>query len=72
MVRLGCHGMLVSIMMGRYRLSSYMAKILTAVDQEGRKECFWGFDRIGQVAAHLGLEKPAAGDLAERGWKAML
>ncbi|KAK5194746.1 hypothetical protein LTR99_003248 [Exophiala xenobiotica] len=30
---------------------------LKAVDQEGREEYFWGFDHLGQLARHLGLEK---------------
>ncbi|KAK5390284.1 hypothetical protein LTR20_002995 [Exophiala xenobiotica] len=30
---------------------------LKAVNQEGREEYFWGFDHLGQLARHLGLEK---------------
>jgi len=42
----------------------------TAVNRKGEKESFWGFDHIGQVANHLGLEKPRAGK--EGGWRAVL
>jgi len=38
-----------------------------ATDREGKTETFWGVDHLGQVTAHLGLEKPNMG-----GWKAML
>ncbi|EOD48020.1 putative 2-hydroxychromene-2-carboxylate isomerase protein [Neofusicoccum parvum UCRNP2] len=38
-----------------------------ATNAEGETECFWGFDHLGQVTDHLGLERPTAG-----GWKAML
>ena len=43
-----------------------------ATDKEGKTECFWGFDHLGQVAAHLGLERPKGGSGEEGGWKAML
>jgi 2-hydroxychromene-2-carboxylate isomerase len=36
-------------------------------DREGKIECFWGVDHLGQVAEFLGIEKPTNG-----GWKAML
>lgn len=36
-------------------------------DGEGKEECFFGVDSLGQVAAFLGLEKPQ-----DRGWKALL
>jgi 2-hydroxychromene-2-carboxylate isomerase len=38
-----------------------------ATNGEGKTETFWGVDHLGQVTAHLGLEKPQIG-----GWKAML
>ncbi|KAI9718330.1 MAG: hypothetical protein M1828_006732 [Chrysothrix sp. TS-e1954] len=38
-----------------------------ATNREGQKECFWGFDHIGQVVMHLGLEREKL-----PGWKAML
>lgn len=43
-----------------------------ATDAEGRRECYWGFDHLGQVADHLGLERPRAGSTNEGGWRAML
>ncbi|MCJ1227559.1 hypothetical protein MMC12_004215 [Toensbergia leucococca] len=43
-----------------------------ATNAEGAKECFWGFDHIGQVAHHLGIEKPKDGSVDGGGWKAML
>ncbi|MCJ1247450.1 hypothetical protein MMC30_004664 [Trapelia coarctata] len=43
-----------------------------AINGEGKKEFYWGFDHIGQVADHLGLEKPQPGSAGEGGWKAML
>lgn len=39
----------------------------TATNSKGEKEGFWGFDHLGQVIDHLGLERPSSG-----GWKAML
>jgi len=39
-----------------------------ATDAEGREEAFWGFDHLGQVMAHLGLEKEGLGE----GARAML
>ena len=38
-----------------------------ATNGEGKTETFWGVDHLGQVTAHLGLEKPKSG-----GWKALL
>jgi 2-hydroxychromene-2-carboxylate isomerase len=38
-----------------------------ATNIEGKTETFWGVDHLGQVTAHLGLEKPKTG-----GWKALL
>ncbi|RMY22338.1 hypothetical protein D0865_16557, partial [Hortaea werneckii] len=32
-----------------------------ATDAEGRKEGFWGFDHLGQVVDHLGLERVGSG-----------
>lgn len=40
---------------------------IVATNSKGETEGFWGVDHIGQVAAHLGLEKPKMG-----GWKAVL
>jgi len=48
------------------------ADAFTAINVEGKKEFYWGFDHIGQVAAHLGLEKPQPGSAGEGGWKVML
>ena len=45
---------------------------LPATDCEGRTECYWGFDHIGQVAAHLGLDRPEKSTTKEDGWRAML
>ena len=42
-----------------------------ATDPAGKTECFWGFDHLAQVAAHLGLERPVGGNGGE-GWKAVL
>ena len=38
-----------------------------ATNSNGETEGFWGFDHLGQVADHLGLERPTNG-----GWKSML
>ncbi|KAI9877500.1 MAG: hypothetical protein M1830_003761 [Pleopsidium flavum] len=43
-----------------------------ATNADGKKECFWGFDHIGQVVAHLGLERPKPGSANEGGWRSML
>ncbi|MCJ1366304.1 hypothetical protein MMC16_005432 [Acarospora aff. strigata] len=43
-----------------------------ATNADGKKECYWGFDHIGQVVDHLGLERPKAGSASEGGWRAML
>jgi len=43
-----------------------------ATNGNGQTECYWGFDHLGQVCDHLGLEKPTAGSGGEGGWKAML
>jgi 2-hydroxychromene-2-carboxylate isomerase len=40
----------------------------SATNAKGEKESFWGFDHLGQVVEHLGLERPSN----NRGWKAML
>lgn len=39
----------------------------TATNAKGEKEGFWGFDHLGQVCDHLGLERPVSG-----GWKSLL
>ena len=41
--------------------------VVVATNSKGEKEGFWGFDHIGQMVDHLGLERPQTG-----GWKAML
>ena len=45
-----------------------------ATDTMGRTEVFFGFDHIGQVVAHLGLERPQqkGEDGGAEGWRAML
>ena len=43
-----------------------------AVDKAGEKETFWGFDHLGLVVDHLGLEKPAVGSKDEGGWKVLM
>ena len=43
-----------------------------ATNPKGETEGYWGFDHIGQVADHLGLERPKAGKKSEVGWRAML
>ena len=43
-----------------------------ATNSKGEEECYWGFDHLGQVCNHLGLQKPQAGSAGEGGWKAML
>ena len=35
-------------------------------------ECYWGFDHLGQVADHLGLDRPTVGKIDKSGWRAML
>lgn len=39
-----------------------------ATNSKGKTESFWGVDHLGQVVAHLGIEKPRM----EGGWKASL
>lgn len=43
-----------------------------AVNGEGQKEGFWGFDHLALVADHLGLQKPTPGTAREGGWRALL
>ena len=44
-----------------------------ATNAKGETEYFWGFDHLGQVVDHLGIDRPAAGGVGgEGGWKAML
>ena len=45
--------------------------IWIATNARGEREDFWGFDHIGQVIDHLGLERQL-GTRNEGGWKAML
>ncbi|MCJ1303382.1 hypothetical protein MMC08_006191 [Hypocenomyce scalaris] len=40
-----------------------------ATNAKGEKECYWGFDHLGQVVGHLGLEKPKSDS---GGWKSLL
>ena len=42
-----------------------------AENVKGEKECFWGFDHLGQVLQHLGLDRPMVGKEGEK-WKAMM
>ena len=39
-----------------------------ATNAEGEREGFWGFDHLGQVIEHLGIERGDRG----AGWRAML
>ena len=43
-----------------------------ATNAKGQEECYWGFDHIGQVCDHLGLQRPQPGSVGEGGWKSML
>ena len=43
-----------------------------ATNAKGETEGYWGFDHIGQVADHLGLERPKSNSRSEGGWRAML
>lgn len=43
-----------------------------ATNAKGQEECYWGFDHIGQVCDHLGLQRLQPGSTNEGGWKAML
>lgn len=43
-----------------------------ATNSKGETKGYWGFDHIGQLADHLGLEKPRPGSKSEGGWRAML
>ena len=43
------------------------ADVFVATNTRGETETYWGFDHIGQVIDHLGLEKPRNG-----GWRVML
>ena len=43
-----------------------------ATNAMGETECYWGFDHLGQVADHLGLDRPTVGKKDESGWRAML
>ena len=38
-----------------------------ATNEKGEKEGFWGFDHLGQVCDHLGLER-----LRGEGWRSLL
>ncbi|MCJ1443133.1 MAG: hypothetical protein MMC23_003630 [Stictis urceolatum] len=50
---------------GAFGMPWYMA-----TNAEGSTECFWGFDHLGQVLAHLGLDR--ATGKSEAGWRSML
>lgn len=41
---------------------------VVATNSKGETESFWGVDHLGQVVAHLGIEKPKTNN----GWKASL
>lgn len=46
-----------------------------ATDAKGLKESFFGFDHLGHVVDHLGLEKPLTAESMEKmdeGWRAMM
>ena len=43
-----------------------------ATNPRGEEECFWGFDHLGQVCDHLGLEKPHQDTRSDSGWRTML
>ena len=43
-----------------------------ATNSKGEVEYYWGFDHLGQVCNHLGLEKPQPSSAREGGWKTML
>ena len=46
---------------------------LKATNSVGQAEYFWGFDDLGQVCHHLGLQRPRPGSVGDvDGWKAML
>merc|ERR1712070_1322164 len=51
---------------GRSEEGAFGLPWFVATDAQGRKEGFWGFDHLGQVVDHLGLER--VGD----GYRAML
>ena len=65
MGRLGCRGLLVSFPAAWVMFLE--ADENTATNAKGEKEGFWGFDHLGQVCDHLGLERPAS-----EGWKSLL
>ncbi|KAL8968232.1 MAG: hypothetical protein Q9183_002561 [Haloplaca sp. 2 TL-2023] len=43
-----------------------------ATNSGGKTDHFWGFDNIGLVADHLGLDRLEASSAGVRGWRAML
>ncbi|KAI4220826.1 MAG: hypothetical protein L6R36_007339 [Xanthoria steineri] len=43
-----------------------------ATNAQGEVDHFWGFDNIGAVANHLGLEKLESGSTGRDGWRSML
>jgi len=43
-----------------------------ATNANGVTKGYWGFDHIGQLVDHLGLDRPKAGSKSEGGWRAML
>ena len=76
--RLGCRGLSVSLRSRFFcralRWIGFLSKrtvltcaVIAATNSKGEKEGFWGFDHIGQMIDHLGLERPQTD-----GWKAML
>ena len=78
---LGCHGLSVSThqaeadehlsfvgcSVGFVLHGAVVDATSAATNPQGHTEAFWGFDRVGQVIDHLGLERPDDGS-----WRAML
>ena len=56
----------------RFHICNIDAYLCIATNAEGKKESYWGFDHLGQVLDHLGLQGDEAGTSRDRGWRAML
>ncbi len=41
-------------------------------NSQGVEEGYWGFDHLGQICDHLGVERPQSDNVNEGGWKTML
>lgn len=52
--------------------AKYLLNQSLAINGEGQKEGFWGFDHLALVADHLGLQRPTPGTVKEGGWRALL